>query len=71
MDEDILKTMALLSALRDANDSDDGDEKLFIMSVREAATLIDLHGGISHGAYCSKVVDYITNPDNHVYGSPN
>ena len=69
MDNDILNKMAILSALQDAKTSDN-DENLFIMSVCEAATLIDLHGGINRGAYCSKVVDYVTNPDNHVYGSP-
>jgi len=73
MNEDMLKRLALLSALKNGEDASDEESnteyELCIMSVQEAATLIDMKGGTGSAQFSRQVAAHVTQPENHVYGN--
>ncbi len=73
MNDDMMKRLALLSALKGAGDApeaqEDAESDLCIMSVQEASALIDMNGGIGSARFSRQVAAYILDPDNHVYGN--
>lgn len=66
MDEEMLKQALLLSALQNQNEPDDAE--LFVSSVTDAITLLQMHMAPSGARYRRDLVEYITDPSHEVLG---
>ena len=70
MDEDMLKRLALLKALQDANDHDNpktqDSENIYVSSIRDANILLKMHMDENSAAYRKRLVSYVTDPTNQV-----
>ena len=64
MDNDMMENLALLNALRGAQD--DSDEEMYVSSINDAIILLQQHMNPSGARYRRDLVDYITNPANRV-----
>lgn len=65
MDKEMMEKLALLSALRNSRDDDDGDD-IFVSSLRDAESLLQQHMSPSGAQFRRRLVAYITDPANRV-----
>lgn len=70
MDEDMLKRLALLKALQDAENHDtpktQDSESICVSSIRDANILLQMHMDEKSAAYRKRLVSYVTDPANQV-----
>ena len=64
MDDELMQKLALLSALREQDDSNDSD--LYVSSIKDATELLQRHMTPDGARYRRRLVEYVTNPDNRV-----
>lgn len=64
MDDEMMKKLALLSALHAQDDADDSE--LFVSSIHDAINLLQQHMTPNGARYRRRLVEYITDPENRV-----
>lgn len=64
MDDEMMKKLALLSALHGQDDADDSE--MYVSSILEANELLQQHMTPSGARYRRQLVEYITDPENRV-----
>lgn len=67
MDDEMIKKMALLEALRRQTEPDESDDSdIYVSSVRDASVLLQQHMIPSGARYRKRLVEFITDPQNRV-----
>ena len=67
MDDEMMKKLALLSALHGQNDTDDSDNSdFFVSSIHDAIILLQQHMTPGGAHYRRRLVEFITDPENRV-----
>ena len=67
MDDEMMKKLALLSALHGQSDTDDSDNSdFFVSSIHDATILLQQHMTPGGAHYRRRLVEFITDPENRV-----
>ncbi len=67
MDDEMMKKLALLEAIRRQNEADEADDSdIYVSSVRDAILLLEKHMSPSGARYRKRLVEFITDPQNRV-----
>lgn len=64
MDEEMMRKLALLQAMKDNEEED-----VFVSSIDEADSFVILHSDLSDARVRRQLVDFVTDEENHVWGS--